>query len=74
MRMFVYHYQAEYRPSGVNVMTVTSFDGIAHLAKKILSMDDYRELKSLIVKDLMPAIAPDNLIICSLTPLGETRA
>lgn len=65
---FLYHYHAEYRqPSHVY-----SIDGIASLARPIRNMDDYHDLKSVIVKDLAPAIPADQLIVCSLSPLGET--
>jgi hypothetical protein len=66
---FVYHYHAEYHGPDV----VTRIDGIAQMLKPIRSMEDYHILKSVVVRGLTPGVPVDQLIITSLTPLGETN-
>lgn len=61
MKQHSYHYCAQYEQK----TTITRIDGIAQLNNKILTMDDYKQLKELID---CPNI--QILTISSLTYLG----
>ncbi len=65
--MLVYHYHAIKQ---VHHGKITNLDGIARMQNPVLTMEDYRALKTLIAEVDGGGIGgPDGLTICSLTLL-----
>lgn len=65
--MFIYHYHATRQ---IKPGEIVNIDGIATLASPVRTMDDYHELKRLVINDA--TVHPSIFTICSLSLLEET--
>lgn len=67
--MYSYQFCSMYQ---INQGEFNYFDGIAQTDIKILSSSDYTKLKEIIIPNLQDEIKKENLIITSLSFLGES--
>lgn len=67
-KKYIYHYFARINTT----ITSITIDGILTCEKKVDSMERYRDIKMAILKDTDLGITPSQLIIRSLSFLGES--